>query len=190
MHTDEINGKKALYFDGNDYLTKATLTNCPSGDFTFVTVVNMSGTANYPVFMNGPSSGFVVRLDASARPQVVKDGIANIANANTALGTSAWSVVTVAYKSSTGVCRFWKNGVRDGGGTSSQTFSTGVGYIGQRGGSANFFNGYMADLWLYNRELSGDEIDNIHQDIKNFYGLTVATTTTTTSSTTTTTTAP
>lgn len=89
----------------------------------------------------------------------------NVSNSQWTIETEKWQFITFTYDSTTGVCQFFVDGVQKGGDISSSnrraiSWNTSSFYIGKSYSDNRDFSGDMAEVRVWNRILSKDEINS------------------------------
>jgi hypothetical protein len=185
-----INGKPAMSFNGSTQLftindsNSLDITNC---SFYIVLKRNGNGTGNLePVFMKNPS----VLNTSPAYTQYAKvyggntkfivnapDNIGNVRNVDTQidLGDGAARIMSFIYDGTIGDC--YSNGIKTkssnsnngDGGAGNILSSTGTLQIG--GNGAEYFNGYISELIIFNRALNTTEHLSVTNYLNDKYAL-------------------
>ena len=157
----------ALSFDGvNDYVL---VSDSPSLDlssvFSFEAWVNLDvipGTGIYAVFIRKNLAYLFRVVGVSGRQEVVfwEGGALRFLNSTstTGLAVGSWSHCVATYDGS--IMRFYLNGAADG--TASGAFAvdtnTAALYIASQTGTAQFLDGRLDEVRIYNRVLSATEV--------------------------------
>ena len=178
-HTNQINGKPAVTFNGNttdgsDTCFQVSNAGLDNKTTATVALVFKNGSGLFRAYMGGSSNSLVGGLGDSgnALQEIQQGSTANIGN-GTARGDTNWHQINVTYNSSTGAFAFRTDRAADNSGTNAKTISSnwialGVTYAG---GSISTFSGQIAEFIMYNRVLSGGEITTVETYINGKYGL-------------------
>ena len=180
-HTNQINGKPAVTFNGN---TTAGSETCFSVGNSGAGLNNKSATSMFLVakyagtsatgqtFACGGSGAFCWNYQAGANKyqHVDKAAVLSIGS-GTAAFDSNWHQLNTTYDGTTLAFRI--NRASDGSVTNAQTISSNWLVLGINvgGGSFTTLNGQIAEFILYNRVLSGGEITTVETYLNGKYGL-------------------
>lgn len=163
-------GVSPLTFNGTNQYFKSTSTVAfPSGDFSFVVIVNLvstvgevfskwDGSATFPFTVEGQGAGVGYRFYVTATT-----GPGGASSANGASIAGSWVGLGGTYTSATGIIRLRVQGVSTGGvlsGTGVQAANF-VHSLGAYVGPGNFINGSSRGLFFTEKVLSDSDIDRI-----------------------------
>ena len=180
-----INGKPALYFDGNDKLKSATFNsiNVSSG-YTIFTIARAS---TYTTSNNGPVWEFGLTLRVGSLHFVAPNSIYFTTNAfNTNCGyvayydVSNYNYYSIVFDGSkaTNATRLVvnKNSVAQTltfFGTIPSTLSYADGFVvgGSNGATTGLSNCYVGEIIIYNRTLTASEVTEVHNYIRQKYAM-------------------
>jgi Bacterial Ig domain/Concanavalin A-like lectin/glucanases superfamily len=177
---DPVSGKPALEFDGSTrYLD---IANSPStdlsGDLSMFYVANFADFAGYRGVLSRCEGPYPVPFDYYATasgglPTVVRGGTVG---ASTVYGISplpaaTYVVAGVTVDADTGT--HWLNGRFNGSGTFSQSTSdTGKPLrVGSRDDFGTQFKGELAEIIVYNRALSGNDLQQVNSYLAGKFGV-------------------
>jgi concanavalin A-like lectin/glucanase superfamily protein len=163
FRTNAINGRPAIYFDGNDALQLGTGITIGTGEFTAFVVYRRVGVS-VQHFFGGTSSALGFRLnggtDGTDAQLQVSDSSSSLHTGTNRHRPGTWALASFT-KTAGGTATYTQRlkSAANGSGTSATTFSNATSIIGavSSGGSSGF-NGYLAEVIMYNRVLSDDEI--------------------------------
>lgn len=177
--TNQLNGQPILDFDGtNDVLTGtfgAALTGVKNWTLIAVMKADVVTGVRIPVSLGGNAAGyeFTINAASSAKREITCKGAAVVTDGNATTSYEVWT------------------GTRDNGGTpnlvlringTSQTLSaptTGVSTLAASAAiganyTAGFFDGKIAEILVYNQDISGASLNQVHSYLGTRYGITVA----------------
>jgi len=140
----------------------------PTGDFAYAAWVNLDETSDEMIAMasNGNGGNEFLLYVASGNLRIYLDGSQEAISAGT-ISTGVWTHVAATRSGST--VQLYINGVPDGSGTEGSvlSFSSCPLFLGAdvdsgcTGGLSNFLDGRIDDVRIYNRALTGSEIDEV-----------------------------
>ncbi len=182
-HTNQINGKPAVTFNGNSgstaaatcYATPTTLDN--KSTTTMVAVARFAAGPGVELTLGaGGTSAFRWEgngLGGGSNLFGIFQGSASNIGFDSAASVQTWFQANVTYNSSTGAYAFRLNRATDGSGTNAKSITANFSNVGinQAGGSINTLNGQVAEFILYNRVLSAGEITTVETYLNSRYGL-------------------
>ncbi len=118
----------------------------PVSNYTMFAVVKPTASPSHPYTITGGSGGcFQWRVDTDLKPQVVRENLANLGKATTALSTSAFQLIAVRYDGST--LDFWLGGSADGSVSVASTQTNGVSNVfGWNGASFSSREEFVGDF--------------------------------------------
>ena len=124
------NSKPAVEFDGsNDSMALASAIAGASIPAVLAVIKLAAAGTNRTVIGNLHSVGsYHFRCNTADKMELLSNGVASVGTATTALGTSSYYLVEIAYDGST--FTFTLNGTADGTGSKSQTFAAATDDIG------------------------------------------------------------
>jgi len=154
-------------FDGNDYLTltNAISTTSDADGFTAFAVLRPDGDGT---ILGGTSGCYQYRISAGFQNSV-RQQQANLGSSNTAppIGSSnIFSSINAKVNNSGGTYRL--NGTDDGTFTGS-SFTNSISYIGNRSSNAEWYTGDIAEIRLYETQLTATEITAIEKELRGLY---------------------
>lgn len=112
-------------------------------------------------YCSGASGSLEFDIDTSAQLQIVKSLIAIIGTSTTTLTTGVWFQGNVKYNDTTGAFAFRVARAAAGSGTNAQTITSNNTNIGVVSGFSFNLNGLIAEIIIYNRDLSSTEITTV-----------------------------
>jgi len=177
-HTNQINGKPAVTFNGNTTDGSETCFEVSNTGLdnkaTATAFLVMKNAGAFRALFGGSSNSLVWGAGAAANPlqEIQQGSTANIGN-GTLTGDTSWHQINFTYNSSTGAYAFRTDRAADGSGTNAKTISTNWIALGVTfaGGSISTFSGQIAEFFMYNRVLSGGEITTAETCLNTKYGL-------------------
>ena len=171
------NGQRSFSFDGtNDTIT---LTATPSS----LGMIGGSFSVNIWMYNNGTTKGGLVSSNSNAIPGGQYEFSINSANniqvtyygggsVNTAIVSNTWYMLTHTYNYTTKSSKLYKNGSLASSVTMTVDLSvTSTIYIGWYGFGGGYFNGYIGQPRIYNRELTSTEILTMYSATRSRYGV-------------------
>lgn len=181
FHTNQINGKPAVTFNGN------SSANVNATCYTATTSVDNKATSTmFAVVKFGGSGGYIIASGTgtplkwggygsigSNTIQILQQGsVANI-GASVATGNQNWNQINATYDSSTGAWALRTNRAADGSGTQIRSITSNFLDLGitESGGSISTLLGQVAEFILYTRVLSSTEITTVETYLNSKYGL-------------------
>ena len=174
LHLDEINGKKAVYFDGGDLLSNMAAEAAVSANaVTIVAVVKpVTSFASYPtVCLFGPAvGGRLIRFETAGKPQFLKADVSVNGTATNAVALGDWHVLTVTWNDSGTAYAFKTDRDANGSGSGGIAVGDGNGMVLGSSTLGSYLTGYLAELWFYDHVLSEEDWDTVVTDIMEFYG--------------------
>ena len=188
--------KGNIIFDGsNDYVDinngASVLSNNEYTKIIWFYVNSFSNANN--LISGGSESGqgqHAFWLGATNKLQSGHNGSWNIVESSTTLNLNTWYCGAVTFSSVAG-WKLYLNGVLEDSSPDNITFSgDGNIFIGCYDTGSNLFNGAISNAIIYDRVLSGSEIESMYNSFSPRFVIPTTTTTSTTSTTTTTTIAP
>ncbi len=180
-HTNQINGRPALTFNGNTSTGSETCfsvgnsgtgLNNKAASSMFIVVKEANSSATVATYAAGAGSSLQWDNHTNNLNRLTQACTADIATGNAAYDSS-WHQLNATYNSSTGAYSFRKDRTSDGSGTNVKTISSNWLSLGATfcGGSISTLNGQIAEFILYNRGLSGGEILTVETYLNGKYGL-------------------
>lgn len=176
--TNIINGRPVVRYDGGDTLTTGTQYINTANKHTCFAVIRQTSVADQEVFGNdvvGAGCNWRFRNNGGTQQlRVVRGQV--VTDANTGIGANTWAYYTAIMRCTTGASGTITqraNGV-DIGTSSSGTCSGSAGsnvHIGSLAGSAEFLVGDIAEILIYEGELSTLLISQVEQYLKQKYAL-------------------
>ncbi len=178
-HTNQINGKPAVTFNGN---TTVGLETCfsvgvagagldnKSATSMFLVVKQTDNAGNYTYASGGSGAYAWDNNSGSNLNRSTKACIALIGTGSASDDTS-WHQLNTTYNGS--AWTFRKDRATDGSGTNAQTIGANWLTLGVNlcGGGIAALKGQIAEFILYNRVLSGPEITTVETYLNSKYGL-------------------
>jgi hypothetical protein len=157
----------AVRFDGNDYLTltNGISTVSDADGFTAFVVLRPDGDGT---ILGGTSGCYQYRISTGLQNSVRQQQSA-LGSSNTAppVGSSnIFSSINAKVNNSGGTYRL--NGSDDGTFTGS-SFTNSISYIGNRSSNAEWFTGDIAEIRLYETQLTAVEIAAIEKELRGLY---------------------
>ena len=167
-----LNSKSVVDFDGsNDSLSSSNSLTLSSGHTMFaVTLIDaFSSDAGLISINNQLSNGITIHTSGLAYFYFGSGGY----NTTQSVSTSTSYILTKVWTGATSGNRIsYKNGTQGySTGTMANSNSTGVLRLGQQ---STYYNGYIAEVVIYNRELSQDEITKVHNYLQNKWNISVS----------------
>ncbi len=180
-HTNQINSKPAVTFNGN---TTGGMGTCYSVGTTGTGLDNKATTTEFLVLKNNGagraySSGLANSIayygygtNAGSQQLLQQGSTAGIGN-GTAVGDTSFHQLNVTYNSSTGAYAFRRDRATDGSGTNAKSITGNWLLLGETssGGNILTLDGQIAAFIMYNRVLSGAEITTVETYLNGKYGL-------------------
>ena len=186
--TSQINSKPAVSFNGScghyDVTPKTLARNVlmfRSGIsiFAAMKVVNNSGT--YPLVGSNNTSGIEYRVN-TGNPGVLSQGALNMGSGTTTLSLGNWHQINMRCTTTTlggagsvqPVFRYDRNSDTPNSGQNCSNWDVGAAWISGVGWAQSVsenFNGYIAELLVYDRYLSSGEVTNVETYFNSKYGL-------------------
>jgi hypothetical protein len=161
----------ALDFDGtNDMVVCSTVpamfSNIATNDFTIEAWVNPRGSAFQRIFFAQPSTTNFVSLGTSTGNviyfYVIKNSTTYSIATTASIPQNQWTHVAARWTASTNAVEVFFNGVLQAGanGGSSSTGTSGLMVLGSRPGGAQYFNGGLDEIRVWNEARTQCEIIN------------------------------
>ena len=170
--TGIINGKPVVRFDNaDDRMASACSLSGP--ELTMIAVLKRAGTAEGNLVCPNATGlgGFRLSLDSTAH--VVDQGVAVMGNGSTALGTSAFRILTAKFSDSGNSWSLRINGAADASGSYAATLATGktmmIGYDVRNNGGP--INADIAELIYYTANRSLSEIQAVEAYLSAKYAI-------------------
>lgn len=175
--TDPETGKPVLHFDGSDSMD-STDSVASLGDLTIVTVASNPNptptlVANYLVSLGSAST---LNLDARTLfyyfgNQAFGADISHLYSSGTVANTTALTTSAVTFLYSTGSIHFYKDGVANSPNATKimNPLQNGITIGKTLYSSGHNWNGNIAEVLIYNRELTPTEIGQIQTYVNNKY---------------------
>ena len=154
---------QAFNFDGvNDYVSIPNQDRNTLSASMWIRRMGQFGTINNSRLLMGQSSGWAWYIQ-SDNQEFGKAGVSAAADSSTKITDTKWHHIAVTYDGST--TRYYLDGNADGSPAYSTTFNNGgaVYGIGSDPTFGGFFNGYIDDVRIYNRVLTGSEITQLYK---------------------------
>lgn len=135
----------------------------PLSTATVFAVFNPASFAVYTTLLYGTgSASFELSIDTTGALQTVASAVALIGTSSTTLTAATWAQFNTRYNSGTGAYSFRVAQAAAGSGTNVQTISNGSNVIGYNSSTNNRdLNGDLAELIIYNRDLTLTEVQTI-----------------------------
>ena len=179
--TDAINGLPAVSFasGSSQYLQLPTIANLSAGGASVFAVVNpASVTAGARVLDCGngaASDNLELQLTSStgAALYVYDGGTSSSVTGPSALTLNNWQLLE-GIDTGSSTATLYTNGVQQAQNASMQNLqsvSRADNYVGQGSAGGNYFNGQLAELLVYNRNLSASEQASVEGYLENKYFL-------------------
>ncbi len=184
-HTNQINGKPAVTFNGN-VLTPTCFAHAQTGIInthtaTAFVVMTFTSACTYLTgatecsIQGGVGGSFNWEpSNSSGNATLNKACQAFIASSTSTTSSATWYQMNIDYDDSTGAWAMRTNRAGAGSGTNTQTLTgetLGIGGNGCTGSVLGPFNGQMAEYILYGRVLTGGEITTVETYLNAKYGL-------------------
>jgi len=167
-----LNSKSVVDFDGsNDSLSSSNSLTLSSGHTMFAVTLTdaFSSDAGLISINNQLSNGITVHTGGLVYFYYGSGGYHTTQGVNLSTSyilTKVWTGATSGNRIS------YKNGTQGySTGTMANSNSTGVLRLGQQ---STYYNGYIAEVVIYNRELSQDEITKVHNYLQNKWNISVS----------------
>jgi hypothetical protein len=129
---------------------------------TLFFVFNPASLAAYGNFICGAGSNHMqVRINPSGTVEILCGGLAIIGTSTTAMSAGTWYQGNTTYDSSSGAWAARLAQAAAGSGSNAQTISTGTVGVGGAFGSAQWLNGLLGEIIVYNRVLTPTEITTV-----------------------------
>lgn len=169
-HAQSSGADNALSFDGVDDRVvmpslPAPLQNLTGSDFTVLTWIRPSGTANFRRVLfaqqnNGNFFSIAVNTGNTLYAYVVVNGTSHSEATSGSIPAGVWSHVAVVWKSSSQSVSIFINGTQaaTGSGGSSSTGTDGIMTLGARSDGAQFFTGSLDRMAIYPSALADLQI--------------------------------
>ncbi len=174
-----LNGFPTLTFNGSDetLIINSTDSINLNSDFTFYTVINTPDTANIRNFCakNGDNSYRFRLMGNEALETVCNDGGGLEADASSGTIAVNTDIIAEIHYQVGGTINFTSNGVSLGSATNTLTSiaqSVANLFIGSTLGNAEYYQGDMAQLLLFNELLSTSDRNRVGEYLATRYGLT------------------
>jgi hypothetical protein len=155
----------AQFNGASSYITTANSPILNSNSLTITAWVYPANSAQTGAITGASQGGGPEFRVVSAPPfelELLKQSVTPIGyNTGNSLAANVWTFVAVTY-SSTGNYIFYSNGAAGYSGNNQQYFSWSNTLIGSNQGTAEFFNGKIADVQIYNVTLSANSIQAIY----------------------------
>lgn len=173
-----VNFNPGFDFDGSndfmDFATNGTISG--TNLFTIVSATKRGsiGTTDVILGQQSDATNSLTNYFVAAN----KYGIGPV-NVGSITSTGTYSVANIPYINSTtrsvgNLFNLYTNGGADGSGTQAYTFLTNNLRIGTRGGGgADYFNGDVNEIVVYNRPLTAAELQQVHSYLGLKYGITL-----------------
>lgn len=167
-----LNSKSVVDFDGsNDSLSSSNSLTLSSGHTMFAVTLTdaFSSDAGLISINNQLSNGITVHTGGLVYFYYGSGGY----NTTQGVNVSTSYILTKVWTGATSGNRIsYKNGTQGySTGTMANSNSTGVLRLGQQ---TTYYNGYIAEVVIYNRELSQDEITKVHNYLQNKWNISVS----------------
>lgn len=162
-----INGKPCLYFLPTDYLTIATIPAALdiTGDITIFAVskrLGTVGTAQYFInCMTGSSSGYRFAIAGGAQQAIFETANGATSSLTATTATTQNSTEVLALARSTGTATHYLDNTSNGSGAVSNP-SSASGTAISISNTSSTIQGYIAELIVFNRAVTGTERNNIY----------------------------
>jgi hypothetical protein len=160
---NSLNSLPALTFPGTS-AGRYTFTSVPIlfTAATFFAVFNPTAFSGTPAFTSGTTGSIEFRIESSGKLSLLKTFVIQIGTSTNAITTGSWLQGNAVYNSNTGAFAFRTARTANGSGTNVQNITgnnAAIGYNQQTVGED--FNGSIAELIMYNRDLLLSEITTI-----------------------------
>lgn len=167
--TNEINSLPAVQFDGSDdFLANLVGTLTEKNGCTILAVFKANvANANNCLITKGPNDVAFLQWPTTGLG-LAKSGVAWMVNEGT-IGSSAWQIASATYDGSTAKV-FRANIELNSAAYSSALLADNTGFVMGLDG-ASYFSGYLAELIVYNREVTGGERTQLQAYAAAKYGL-------------------
>lgn len=167
-----LNSKSVVDFDGSDdSLSSSNSLTLSSGHTMFAVTLTdaFSSDAGLISINNQLLNGITIHTSGLAYFYFGSGGY----NTTQSVSTSTSYILTKVWTGATSGNRIsYKNGTQGySTGTMTNSSSTGVLRLGQQ---TTYYNGYIAEVVIYNRELSQDEITKVHNYLQNKWNISVS----------------
>lgn len=167
-----LNSKSVVDFDGSDdSLSSSNSLTLSSGHTMFAVTLTdaFSSDAGLISINNNLSNGITVHTGGLVYFYYGSGGY----NTTQGVNLSTSYILTKVWTGATSGNRIsYKNGTQGtSSGTMANSNSTGVLRLGQQ---TTYYNGYIAEVVIYNRELSQDEITKVHNYLQNKWNIPVS----------------
>ncbi len=179
FNTNIRNGLPAITFNGStQYMSCANSVNnqfANSQDLSVFAVVLTNNAVSNFIIAKGqfPSGGWGSYCNASARYGFVATNVAQFEDAATLFTASAFQIYTVVFNSAAGSATFYKNGGSASvvtGATGSMANTSNI-TLGVDNDLVRFWNGYIAELIVYKRNVGSTSVDLVNGYLRNKWGI-------------------
>lgn len=152
-----INGD-AVHFDGNDYIIIDNHTEINDTQAFTVSLWGIKPTTQDGAFYYYETGNdrFSINYHSSGEVRAgFYDGSSFVGSASGSFSTNAWTNIIYVYNGSHGT--LYLNNSAQAGTNGISVGSTDGSYIGVRGGSANYLNGSVEDVYIFDRAITSGE---------------------------------
>lgn len=168
-----LNGKNILTFDGTQDKLTNTSAVIPGNDYTAFVVFNRTTASGrdgvFELGAGGSRNALFVNNSSSKLGYYINGTFVNSTSNYVA---NTYEMVSITHDTST--FGLWRNGVSDGGGTygSARVSTTGI-YVGDDSSSGDQLQGNIAELIVYDFDLTTDQRRDVENYLASKWGFTI-----------------
>jgi hypothetical protein len=168
--SSQINGKPAIKFNGSSQCIQLVSSITLTTASTVFAVIDDVSIAAKGSFFSG-ASGSLVYWSAPTKEQGADNAATVLLGNGTAAADTSWHQINETYNNTTVTFRLGR--ATDGSASPSSTLTAVNTIVGANAssGPGEWFNGYIAELIIYNRVLNGTEIGEVEAYLNGRYGL-------------------
>jgi alpha-tubulin suppressor-like RCC1 family protein len=174
--TNDVNGMPAVRFNGSQWLFNPN--NLSSGINTNLTIITVGSTSNpgsqqYAAWFGGTVTGQGRGLGYASNEQLFDTSGINYL-AGTAPAANAFAIQAATVYANNGAVTLYQNGANEGTGPLSgvQGISSGI-TVGAAGNETSGWQGDIAEVLVYDHQLSADELQQVDLYLANKYNIPV-----------------
>lgn len=175
FRTNVINGKPIIRFDGNDYLERSLDNPFPTGngEYTVFVVFAPSADVVSTIFFAGTGVDNQAFLLRNQPTLALNDGwwANNMSSPNNTLSLGGFVIARVQYNAITGRTMYINSTLVASNASTTKNTAAGTSYIGSQLAGGSPFQGDIAELLIFSRELTEIESGMIEAYLDNQYNI-------------------